>query len=261
MGKKFTLLISIFLSFFAMLGAEVGNNNKIEFNSNNGILQEKLEFKVKSKENMQGLAYNNGFYYIGFDMKNNKGKIQVYDKKGNLKRESKLLDIGHVADLSFNSNKNVLYAVNGGGKNKTKVYEIDIEKDMKIIKTIDFSKLGNSGLMTFDNKENILILHTSNNDKSKHKFSKCNLDGEILETFEIDNIGVPQGIEYLNGDIYFYTNDKITVINFKDKKIVDTYNLNISGESEGVTFVKDENKVAYGYNKQNRIYSTEVKYK
>lgn len=254
--RRIVLLIILILGISLSI-EEAFSYREIKFKNEKSILKSEELFKIKNNLNMQGLAYGDNKFYVGFDMKNGNGMIEVYSEKGELIKQSKLLKIGHCAELSYNESNGYLYAVNGSGKTKTKIYEIDIDGDMTIKGVIDCSNLGNSGLIVALNDG--FMVHTAVSDKESHIFSKVDMAGNLQRQIKIKNIGVPQGIEYDNGYIYFYTNNKISIISFSNGEVIKEYIINEKGESEGMTWVKDKSYMVYGYNKKNRIYKTEIK--
>ncbi|MGH4140624.1 hypothetical protein [Clostridium sp.] len=77
-----------------------------------------------------------------------------------------------------------------------------------------------------------------------------------VATFDIVNQGIPQGLETDGNHIYLYTNNKITVIDYKGT-IIRSYAINKTGESEGLTIASEYGTsfLAMGYNSPNRIYA------
>ncbi|MGL4874093.1 MAG: beta-propeller fold lactonase family protein [Clostridium sp.] len=256
--KKIIGIISVLLLGISIKGG--GKVEELKFEEKDGILISQEIFKVKSKENMQGITYNEGKYYIGYDVKNGEGVIETYTKDGKQLDRSNVLKIGHSAGLAFNKNDGHIYVANGGGRNKTKIYKVSIKNKMEVVKEYDFERLGNSALIAIDNEKNEMVLHTSNNDKGKHIFSRVDMDGNLKREIQFDNLGVPQGLEYFKEHLYFYTNNIIWIIDLKEETIVKKYEVNEEGESEGITFVEDEEGlyISYGYNKENRIYRTKI---
>ncbi|ODJ49651.1 hypothetical protein BFR40_11290 [Brochothrix thermosphacta] len=98
------------------------------------------------------------------------------------------------------------------------------------------------------------MLHTSQSDKGEHIFTLLTNDGEKKSQFKFKNIGVPQGMDYSpSGDLYFYTNDLITVID-SNNDVIDTIKIDKQhGESEGIAIYK--NDIVIGYSKENRLLS------
>lgn len=248
--KKLMLFLVVIFNLFII--EVIGSEN---------VLKSKLLFTVENDWNMQGLEYYEGNFIIGYDRGKGNGIIEVRNKEGQILKKSDLLKIGHSSELVVNKNNGKLYVSNGGGKIGTKVYELELDGNINIEKEYDFSELGNSGLVTIDQEKNNFIIHTAKDDKGTHKFTVCSLDKEEIKSFNIDNIGIPQGIEHLNGKIYFYTNDKITVIDIEKEVVLKWYNIEEKGESEGLAIEgeRDRIKLYYGYNKRNRIYEAIVK--
>lgn len=248
--KKIILFLVIIFNLFTIKA--VGSEK---------ILESKLLFNVENNWNMQGLEYYGGNFIIGYDRGKGNGIIEIRNKEGRILKKSGLLKIGHSSELVVNKNNGKLYVSNGGGKTGTKIYEVDLKDNINVEREYDFSELGNSGLVAIDQEKNNFIIHTAKDDKGSHNFTICGLNKNVIKSFNIENIGVPQGIEYLNGKIYFYTNNKITVIDAEKESILKSYNIEEKGESEGLAIERKENwiKLYYGYNKENRIYEAIIK--
>lgn len=152
----------------------------------------------------------------------------------------------------------MIYVANGGGSNPTHIYEVDFDKK-KVTKDINLEKYGSSALLAINNDKDELILHTSpDGDHGKIIFSIIDFNNNSLkQQFEIHNQGVPQGLEYYDGILYYYTNNNITCIDLDTKNIIKNFEIKETGESEGITLAYDNNipYLAIGYNKNNRIYA------
>jgi hypothetical protein len=151
-----------------------------------------------------------------------------------------------------------LYAVSGGAGEPTYVYRLS--PNGKAVENVyDFSAFGNSGLLAIDNKNDVFLLvtTTSGGDAGDPMFRLIDLNNNnsVLIQFSIPNQGIPQGVEILDGIIYFYTNNRITMLDLAGNVLGKT-DLNISGESEGITIVTqgDKKTIAIGYNQPGRIY-------
>ncbi|MBC2164842.1 GW dipeptide domain-containing protein [Listeria booriae] len=212
-----------------------------------------IAFNVPEKSNQQGLTYNNGIYYVAFDLSRegypNHSKIIAYNRNGVKVKETSPLPIGHGAELSFWKNK--LYATNGGGQEGAKLYVIDFESD-RVEDVINLSRYGTNALAVVKD-DNTIILHTSVDSNKEHVFSYVDKNGNLKKQFKIANAWVPQGIAYYNNTIYFYTNNLITKIN-DNGQVIDQEFLSLKGESQGIEINKTNGKVIFGYNGNNRIY-------
>lgn len=259
--KKILALIIVFMMIGTTVSVYAFEKKDIKLKSENDILVSKFKFNINDKGNMQGLTYNNNTFYIGFDRNNDNGEIITYDNNGNEIKKSGLLKIGHAAGLAYRTKNNSIYVANGGGKNKTHIYEVKMNGDKTYVsKDLDYSKLGNSGLVAINNDDDKLIIHTAENNHGNHIISICDFNGKIEKQISIKNQGVPQGLEYYNGYIILYTNNKVTFIDSKSGEIEKIYKIKEKGESEGITIFKEDNKagLAYGYNGNNRLYTTDI---
>lgn len=214
-------------------------------------------FQVKNSENMQGLAYGNGYFYVGFDIGKGMGRIQEYTSSGKLVKDSGPIPTAHTASISYNVQDGMLYVANGGGTNPTKIFVVDFKlKQPKVIRTIDLSRLGNSALAAIDNAKHVMWVHTAKNDQSDITLSECTFTGKVLKQFHLKNQGVPQGLDVYEGKLYYYTDNRITVIDENTGKILRSLSIHENGESEGLAVVGG--KMPYlviGYSHPNRFYA------
>lgn len=224
------------------------------------ILKEKKLFDIKIKDNLQGVAYWDGYYYVGYDVGKGFGKIRKYNTHGELIQETGSLAIGHTAEMDFRNKNDMLYVANGGGKNPARIFEINMtSKTPYISKTLELSSLGKAGLLAIDNENDTLVVHTADNDQEAPKISVIDFNGNVLKQFTIPYQGIPQGLEVHNGIIYFQTNSLISMINFSGQVIGQTA-VNEPGENEGIAIFSTAKEIyyLYGYRFNNRLYKTEL---
>ncbi|MBM7836447.1 BppU family phage baseplate upper protein [Clostridium sardiniense] len=221
-------------------------------------IQADLMFYVDDNRNQQGLTYGLDHFYIGFDVGNNQGDIVKYTKSGVRVASTGNIGIGHAAGLGFRESNGKIYVANGGGSNPTHVYEVDFN-NKRVTRDINLERYGTAALLAIDNDHDRLILHTSpGGNNGRILFNIMDFNGNsIVPQFEIPNQGIPQGLEYYNGILYYYTNDKVTCINIETHEIMGHFSIKKAGESEGITLVRDGATpyLAIGYNGANRIYS------
>ena len=221
-----------------------------------------LPFYIKDKHNLQGITFFDKCFYCGFDIGGGNGKIVKYDMSGKRNSETKLMRLGHCADLGYRSRTNKIYVSNGGGHKLTHVYVVDYPTST-ILTTLNYERLGTSALLAIDNVHDYLILHTilKRGDAGNPTFTIINLvNMKVINSFNVASQGVPQGLETDGEHIYLYTNNKITVFNYEGA-IIDTYHVKKRGESEGIT-IASENGTPYlgvGYTSPNRIYRLFIK--
>jgi hypothetical protein len=220
----------------------------------------KLHFPIKPNLNNQGLAFHDGYIYVGYDITNGSGMIERYGPDGALDQNygRVALPTRHTAELAYRTADNRLYAISGGGNEPTYVYRIT--QDGKAVDNVyDFSAYGNSGLLAFDNTNDLLLLMTSTSggDKGEPTFRLIDLNNNnaVVLQFSIANQGIPQGLEIVDGIIYLYTNEKITMLDLSGN-ILGKKELDLPGESQGMTLVTQGGKktIAIGYNQPGRIY-------
>lgn len=216
-----------------------------------------LVFHLPDSGNMQGLTYYNGYYYVGFDVGGGNGVIRKYNGAGKKVKESGPIAIGHAAELAYRVSNNRIYVANGGGTFPTYVYEVNMDAATpSITKTLDFTALGNAGLLAIDNDRDLLLVHTAPSDSGQLLFSFSDFNGNILHQFSMPNQGVPQGLAISQNQIYYYTNNKITILDYFGN-IMNVMPIPKSGESEGLTISGDylTPSITVGYNAPNRLYA------
>ncbi|RYL95169.1 hypothetical protein EWI07_03895 [Sporolactobacillus sp. THM7-4] len=208
-------------------------------------------FHLNNKYNLQSFTYNNGIYYVGYDIGNNKGMIIAYNQNGHEIGRTSLLPTGHTAGLDYFNQK--IYVANGGSKPSI-IFIVNFEKS-KIVRVINASKYGHGALIAVKDK-NVIILHTAiHKGQDEHIFSFIDNYGKRLKKFTLHGLGMAQGMDYKDGIIYFYSDNKITLINEKGKVLKSILLNNFQGESEGLTIVNG--KLVIGFNHNNRLYVSE----
>src|SRR5690606_29632717 len=214
-----------------------------------------LLFHVSSSENMQGMTFHNGHYYIGFDVGGGNGRIRKYTAAGSVVTETCPIGIGHAAGLACRKSNGRVYVVNGGGSTPTRDREADVETS-RITKAVDLSFLANAGVIGIDNLNDRLVVHTAPDNIQPPTFSIVDFEGDIISQFNIPNQGIPQGLDCYSDQIYYYSNDKITIMDFEGV-ILGTINVPKAGESVGLTIAGDYStiNISVGYNSPNRVYA------
>jgi hypothetical protein len=220
----------------------------------------KTSFPIKPNLNNQGIAFSDGYVYVGYDVTNGNGMIERYSMNGVLDENYGRVSVPtrHTAELAYRTADNRLYAVSGGGSEPAYVYRLS-QNGKAVENVYDFSAFGNSGLLAIDNKNDVFLLMTttSGGDAGDPIFRLIdpNNNNSVLIQLSIPNQGVPQGVEILDGIIYLYTNNRITMLDFAGN-ILGKTDLNFAGESEGITILTqgDKKTIAIGYNQPGRIY-------
>ena len=223
-------------------------------------------FSIPADGNMQGLAFADGNYFIGFDAGNGMGKIDEFSSGGRFLRTSGLLPIEHAAELAFRKADACLYVSNGQPDAPVHIYAVNMNGEKPdITNRITPDTPGYGGLVAVDNDRDVMIISTNSikigiggrfsNSGSTVTFYTCDFAGKVKSRFTLPYMGVPQGIEALGGSIYFYTNNRITVIR-EDGKIIRKIDLNESGESEGMTSAVQDGRtvLTVGYSYPGRIF-------
>lgn len=213
-------------------------------------------FHLRFQGNMQGIAYHNGHVYVGFDLGKGTGEIREYTLGGTLVKVTPPLAIGHTASLTFDNQSGDLYVVNGGSTHPTTLYQVAIDTPSPhVVRTLNWGKFGNSGLIAIDNSTHTIWLETAPNDHGPITFRHCDFSGTVLQQFQVPNLGVPQGLDFYQGHLYYYTDNTITELT-ESGHITKTLHVALGGESEGLAVVTGAKPaVIFGFHSPNRIYT------
>ncbi|HEJ9693903.1 hypothetical protein [Proteus mirabilis] len=229
-------------------------------NNSGNVISITTAFHVNQNYNNQGLAFWNGYYYVGYDLGNGKGMIERYAQNGVIDTSygGVSIPINHTADLAYRVKDGFIYSASGGGTEPT--YIRKIAKDGKsVVESIDLTNYGNSALCAIDNHNDILILHStlSGGDSGLPTFTFFefgNWDHPIKQFTLPKTLGVPQGMDVYDNSVYFYTNDKITQLSYSGE-IIGVVTIQAQGESEGIaiTGAYGDAFISVGYNNPRRV--------
>lgn len=218
------------------------------------------EFFVNQNMNNQGLAYFDGFYYVGYDTGGGNGIVERYGAGGHLDSSygGVNIPINHAAELAFRLADQRVYVASGGGSEPTYVRKLAAD-GKSVAQSIDFTAYGNSALCAIDNVNDILILHSTltGGDGGLPTFtffSFSDLTTPLKQFTMPATLGVPQGMDVFENTIYFYTNNKVTMVTY-DGELRGSFTIGTPGESEGLTIVADYANayIAVGYNTPRRV--------
>ncbi|USA31373.1 hypothetical protein [Proteus mirabilis] len=229
-------------------------------NNSGNVISITTAFHVNQNYNNQGLAFWNGYYYIGYDLGNGKGMVERYAQNGVIDTSygGVSIPINHTADLAYRVKDGFIYSASGGGAEPT--YIRKIAKDGKsVVESIDLTNYGNSALCAIDNHNDILILHStlSGGDSGLPTFTFFEFGnwGHPIKQFTLPKtLGVPQGMDVYDNSVYFYTNDKITQLSYSGE-IIGVVRIQAQGESEGIaiTGAYGDAFISVGYNNPRRV--------
>ncbi|WP_368869021.1 hypothetical protein [Proteus mirabilis] len=229
-------------------------------NNSGNVISIATAFHVNQNYNNQGLAFWNGYYYIGYDLGNGKGMVERYAQNGVIDTSygGVSIPINHTADLAYRVKDGFIYSASGGGAEPT--YIRKIAKDGKsVVESIDLTNYGNSALCAIDNHNDILILHStlSGGDSGLPTFTFFefgNWDHPIKQFTLPKTLGVPQGMDVYDNSVYFYTNNKITQLSYSGE-IIGVVTIQAQGESEGIaiTGAYGDAFISVGYNNPRRV--------
>ncbi|MCT8208708.1 hypothetical protein [Proteus mirabilis] len=229
-------------------------------NSSGNVISITTAFHVNQNYNNQGLAFWNGYYYIGYDLGNGKGMIERYAQNGVIDTSygGVSIPINHTADLAYRVKDGFIYSASGGGAEPTYIRKIATD-GKSVVESIDLTNYGNSALCAIDNHNDILILHStlSGGDSGLPTFTFFefgNWDHPIKQFTLPKTLGVPQGMDVYDNSVYFYTNNKITQLSYSGE-IIGVVTIQAQGESEGIaiTGAYGDAFISVGYNNPRRV--------
>lgn len=173
--------------------------------------------------NQQGLAVQDGIFYVGYDNGDGTSRIERYDGNGNrFPLTLSPLAIGHAAELAYSTTTRLLYAVNGGAANPTTVWALEpqaADGPSALRATYDLSRLGNNGMVAVDDaKSRLLVFAGSAGNYTVTPLSLADAtttnadgttttvpDGTLGASLPIVIEGIPQGIEVVGDRLWVYT--------------------------------------------------------
>ncbi|WP_063108525.1 phage head-binding domain-containing protein [Proteus mirabilis] len=229
-------------------------------NNSGNVISITTAFHVNQNYNNQGLAFWNGYYYVGYDLGNGKGMIERYAQNGVIDTSygGVSIPINHTADLAYRVKDGFIYSASGGGTEPTYIRKIATD-GKSVVESIDLTNYGNSALCAIDNHNDILILHStlSGGDSGLPTFTFFefgNWDHPIKQFTLPKTLGVPQGMDVYDNSVYFYTNDKITQLSYSGE-IIGVVTIQAQGESEGIaiTGAYGDAFISVGYNNPRRV--------
>lgn len=192
-------------------------------------------FDTPYAQNQQGLAWADGYHYVGFDMGGGQSRVVVYDDTGKEIRRSGLLPLGHAAELSFRQADGNLYVATGGGSNPTYVNVVDMRPATPVVRrTYDFTALGNNGMVAVDNANDRMVVFAGPTG-GPYTVAFADFSGTVSSRFTLPDLGTPQGIEVVDGTVLYYTSaegfthNTVTVLGTSGA-VLDTIDVPIANE-------------------------------
>jgi hypothetical protein len=214
--------------------------------------------------NQQGLAVHAGIFYVGFANSDGTARIDRYTSKGARMGSFGPLKIGHVAELSYSTTTEMLYAANGGGDSATTVWALDPATGA-VKDTLDLSTLGNNGMVAVDDAGGRLLVFSGRS--GAYTVTAASLattpaavdengtpTGPPTHTMStpvpITISGVPQGIEVVGKQLWVYTSLKnrnhIARYDLSNETLLAGDDLMNVGEGEGMAYASDVSGPDYG---------------
>jgi len=188
----------------------------------------------------QGLASDGDYFYFGHNNgKGVDGTIYKIDYTG--AKKTSFRGPPHCAGGDWRENNNTIL-FSSGGKEPVEIWEIDKSNGAKI-RSWDFTDLdyGEGALVTWK-KGNTIYLFTSDYNTSNFTIREVaiNDDGtyKLGEVWSHTSLGVPQGLDYKDGYLYYLTNKKLYQLKLNvDGGITIENQWNAPpGETEGLTW-------------------------
>jgi hypothetical protein len=238
---------------------------------------------IHSSQNQQGLAYyENGDYFVGFDEGNGLGSIKLYDGNANQLADSGLQNFGHTCALSYDPTSQTLFEVNSAGTSPTlNILKYDPDnRRIALTESVALAHVQYIAMMAVKDKNTLILLTEKYADKDSFYVVHLDDNGHISEIkmAQTGNMGVAQGMQYYDGNLYFMANDYLTVLDEKSVedtandpsnhsiKIKQRYHYSIPkqdpAESEGLTVIPEESNnqlitLAVGFH-NHQIYKVQV---
>ncbi len=221
----------------------------------------KIHEKDGSWECAQGLGFDGRyFYYAGHNDKTDEtADIHVIDKDTgkevkNFYRKGAL----HSAEVAVNALRGTLTACSGGDGRRPYLYEMDIQTGA-LLNNWDFNGMGeNGGGLHCFTEDGTLIYFTSSKDGARIAFDVITLSYDGSNSYKIKSsylfsrtdLGVPQGLDYYNGYLYYLADagrsvDKNPHYIYKialeegEVKILTAYSFDFHEETEGLCVAPD----------------------
>lgn len=205
-------------------------------------------------DHAQGLATDGKYFYFAGhnDKTNENADIYVIDSDMKDVRVLKKAGPLHSAVMFFDLERETLFASSGGNGRKPFVFEIDVNDGTKLNEWYfdGVGENGGAGIAKYDTDK--IILFTSSDDGAKISFAIVALrDGgeftiEKEYYFSSTDLGVPQGLIYRDGYIYYLADAGITVnanphyiykLALTDEiSIIAAYKFKLNAETEGLCY-------------------------
>nr|WP_290443433.1 GW dipeptide domain-containing protein [Sporolactobacillus kofuensis] len=177
----------------------------------------------------QGLAYySDGQYFIGFDEGGGLGSVKLYDKNASKLADSGLQNFGHTCALSYDPSSHKLFEVNSAGTTPI-LNTLSYDSSSKTIKVTNSISLPDSvkyvAMMAVKDKNTLILMTEKYANKETfyvvHLDDNGNVSGDI-KIAQMGDMGVVQGMQYFDGNLYFMANDYLTVLD--EQSVEDTAN-------------------------------------
>lgn len=239
--KKSGIILAAILAMTLLAGAAWDRGDRHLFQAKTGVIQ--------------GHTQRGDLMYIGYDKGELGGQIEVYKKDGTWLETIGPLPLGHTTEMDFADWNGYLYVADGTTAYNARVYEVDISGgEPRILRTIHNEGWLWGGMVAVDNENRGLLVHYAAGFPGELTFAFCDMDGNINREFKLKWIHVPQGIDLVGDDIYYYLNTKIEIICARNGCRKMTYPIPYEGENQGLS-VAENGDVYIGMQSPPRIYN------
>ena len=228
------------------------------------VTTDHLPFRIEDRflvgiGNQQGLAVSGDRVFVTTDAKGGLARIDEYTRSGAVVRAVGTLPLGHAAEVAVRDSTGELYVANGGPTDPTKVFVVDPslpDPAAAVVRTYDLTGLGPNGMVAFDQEQDRMIVFAGT--EGAYTVTPVELDGTTGASLRVDVAGLPQGIELVHGELWVYTSlagvgNRITRVNASTGATIDTIELAMKGEGEGLAYDAPTDTVFVGAHSGNRV--------
>jgi len=224
------------------------------------------QFAVPDSGNQQGLAYDNGRFYVGFDLdRRGNARIIAYDGTGREVRRSGRLPLGHAAELSYRRANGTLFVSDGTPGQPCRVTVVDMKHNPpRVVRKYDFSALGTGGMVAIDNANDRMVV-SAGPAGGPFTVAFVAMDGRIQHRFTSTVPGIRQGLEVLGDQLVLYTSRhdmRWNTLTFMSNtgRVLKTIKVPVAREGEGLAVDAKSRKLYVGFARPNAVHQVRGTY-
>lgn len=214
---------------------------------------------VPDPGNQQGLAWSDGRMYVGFDRGGGQAQVLTYDSSGRQVAASRLLPLGHVAELDVRQSDGNLYVATGGRRAPTKVNVVDLRRTpAAILKRYDFCALGANGMVAVDDTRDRMLVFTGREAAGRWLLTWSDWQGRTTPAFRLVDAWVPQGLEVVGDQVLYFASapdrsrNRIRVLSLTGAPAY-TIDVPVADEGEGLAAEPGTGRLHVGYRVADRV--------